>query len=190
MSNTYFNRQCTTADNESTIPSTLYCFPFLQKLSFNWSKILTKVQLTDRMKLLKKMLKLCAPSVCKPLTFIFEKYRVWKFSWCLKCLLIKNWPVSIGIFDFTDTRNIILAYESVLCDGEFSVYQLTSIFHELYNAYDKNPSLELTEVFLDISKALERVCHKAILDKIKCMDIDGNFSKLVESFLSGLTLMK
>ena len=138
----------------------------------------------------KKCLNCVPPSVCKPLTFIFEKYRVWKFSWCLKCLLIKNWPVSIGIFDFTDTRNIILAYESVLCDGEFSVYQLTSIFQELYNAYDKNPSLELTEVFLDISKALERVWHKAILDKIKCMDIDGNFSKLVESFLSGLTLMK
>ena len=98
--------------------------------------------------------------------------------------------MSIGIFDFTDTRNIILAYESVLCDGEFSVYQLTSIFHELYNAYYKNHSLELTEVFLDISKAIERVWHKAMLDKIKCMDIDGNFSKLVESFLSGLTLMK
>ena len=98
--------------------------------------------------------------------------------------------MSIGIFDFTDTRNIILASESVLCDGEFSVYQLTSIFHELYNAYYKNHSLELTEVFLDISKAIERVWHKAILDKIKCMDIDWNFSKLVESFLSGLTLMK
>ena len=98
--------------------------------------------------------------------------------------------MSIRIFDFTDTRNIILAHESVLCDGEFSVYQLKSIFYELYNAYDKNPSFELTEVFLDISKALERVWRKALLHKIKCMDIDGNFSKLVESFLSGLTLMK
>ena len=39
-------------------------------------------------------------------------------------------------------------------------------------------------VFLDISKAFDRVWHKGLLYKLKCMSIDGNFLKLVKSFLS------
>ena len=39
-------------------------------------------------------------------------------------------------------------------------------------------------MYLDISKAFDRVWHKGLLCKLKCMDIDGNFLKLVESFLS------
>ena len=39
-------------------------------------------------------------------------------------------------------------------------------------------------VFLDISKAFDRVWRKALLYKLKCMGTDRNFLKLVESFLS------
>ena len=39
-------------------------------------------------------------------------------------------------------------------------------------------------VFLDISKAFDRVWHKGLLYKLKCMGINGNLLKLVESFLS------
>ena len=38
-------------------------------------------------------------------------------------------------------------------------------------------------VFLDISKAFDRVWHKGLLHKVKCIRINGNFLKLVESFL-------
>ena len=56
--------------------------------------------------------------------------------------------------------------------------------HDIYNAFDANPSLEVRGVFLDISKAFDRVWHKGLLYKFKCIDIDGNFLKLVKSFLS------
>ena len=93
-------------------------------------------------------------------------------------------------FNFTDTRSSLLAHESGFPPGEFSVHQLKSIFHEVYNTFNENPSLELTDTLLNISKGLDRVWQKALLCKIKCMGIDGNFSILVESFLSDLTLMK
>ena len=59
-----------------------------------------------------------------------------------------------------------------------------SIVHDIYNAFDANPSLEVRGVFLDISKAFDKVWHKGLLYKVKCMGTDGTFLKLMESFLS------
>ena len=56
------------------------------------------------------------------------------------------------------------------------------IAHEIYNAFGSNLALERRGVFLYISKAFERAWLKGLLHKVKCMDIDGKFSKLVESF--------
>ena len=64
------------------------------------------------------------------------------------------------------------------------VHQLISIVHDIYNAFDANSSIEVRGVFLDISKAFDRVWHKGLSYKLKCMGIDGNFFKLVEIFLS------
>ena len=61
-----------------------------------------------------------------------------------------------------------------------------SCVHQLIlicNAFDTNPSLEVRGVFLDISKAFDRVWHK-VLYKLKCMGRGGNYLKLVKSFLS------
>ena len=63
------------------------------------------------------------------------------------------------------------------------MHQLISINHDIYNAFDANPSLEVRGVFLDISKAFNRVWHK-ILYKFKCIGINENFLKFLESFLS------
>ena len=38
--------------------------------------------------------------------------------------------------------------------------------------------------FFDISKAFDRVWHKGLSYKLKCMGINGHFLKLPESFLS------
>ena len=159
-----------------------------------------------------KMLKLCAPSICKPLTFFFENSlasgefpNVWKKSNIVPVhkkgdkQLIKNYrPVSLlpicgklmeklmfnSIFNFIDTRNMLSVHQSGFRPGDSCVHQLISIFHDIYNAFDANPSLEVRGVFLDISKAFNMVWHKGLLYKLKCMGINGNVLKLVESFLS------
>ena len=64
------------------------------------------------------------------------------------------------------------------------MHQLISIVHDINNAFDVNLSLEVRAVFFDISEAFDRVWHKGLLYKVKCMGTDGNFLKLVESFLS------
>ena len=56
--------------------------------------------------------------------------------------------------------------------------------HEIYNTFNSNLSLETRGVFRYISKAFKRARLKVLLHKIKCRDIDGNFSTPLESFLS------
>ena len=70
------------------------------------------------------------------------------------------------------------------CPSDACMHQLISIVHDIYNAFDANPSLEVRGVFLDIFKAFNMVWHKGLLYKLKCMGINGNVLKLVESFLS------
>ena len=63
------------------------------------------------------------------------------------------------------------------------VHQLLSVTHEIYKSFDANPSLEGRGVFLDISKAFDRVWHVGLLYKLKLLGICGSYYKLVESFL-------
>ena len=160
------------------------------------------------------MLKLCAASICKPLTLLFENcfasgefLKVCRRSNVVpvhkkvdkQLILIKNYRlVSLlpicgklmkklmfnSIFNFIDTRNMLSVHQSGFRPGDSCVHQLISIVHEIYSAFDANPSLEVRGVFLDISKAFDRVWHKGLLYKLKCMGINGNLLKLVESFLS------
>ena len=55
----------------------------------------------------------------------------------------------------------------------------------MFEAFDCNPSLEVRSVFLDISKAFDKVQHEGVLYKIKSMGILGELYSLLESYLSG-----
>ena len=68
--------------------------------------------------------------------------------------------------------------------GDSCVNQLISITHDIYKAFDANPSLEVRGVFLDLSKAFDKVWHDGFLYKLRCMGICGECLGLVDSFLS------
>ena len=70
---------------------------------------------------------------------------------------------------------MLSVHQSGFRPGDFCVHQLISIVHDIYNTFDANPSLEVRVVFLDISKAFDRVWHKGSLCTLKCMGIDGNY---------------
>ena len=50
-----------------------------------------------------------------------------------------------------------------------------------YEARDSNPSLETRGVFLDISKAFDRVWHDGLLFKSKQNGVSGNLLRLIFS---------
>ena len=59
------------------------------------------------------------------------------------------------------------------------INQLLVITHEIFEAFDCNPSLEVRSVFLDISKAFDKVWHEGLLYKLKSMGISGRFQRIV-----------
>ena len=78
--NKYFARQCTTIDNNSVLPSTLNhltddtlsFFNIFSEVIFPLIKNLDPNKAHGHDEISMKMLKLCAPSICKRLTLLFE----------------------------------------------------------------------------------------------------------------------
>ena len=60
-----------------------------------------------------------------------------------------------SIFNFLDTRNMVSVHQSGFRPGDSNVHQLISVVHDIYNAFDANPRLEVRGIFLDISKAFD-----------------------------------
>ena len=54
----------------------------------------------------------------------------------------------------------------------------------MFLAFDSNPSLETRGIFLDISKAFDRVWHEALLFKQKSFGITGPLLTLIKDLLS------
>ena len=75
--------------------------------------------------------------------------------------------------------------QSGFCLSDSCVNQLIAITHEIFKAFDCNPSLEVRSVFLDISKAFDKVWHEGLLYKLKTMGISGELYNLLENYLSG-----
>ena len=65
--------------------------------------------------------------------------------------------------------------------GNSSIYQLLAITHDIFSSFDQNPSLETRGVFLDISKAFDRVWHDVLLFRF----VSGNLFQTIISLLSG-----
>ena len=63
-------------------------------------------------------------------------------------------------------------------------YQLLSILHEINKSFDCNPPKDARGIFLDLSKAFDRVWHDGLIYKINRIGITGNSLKLIESSFS------
>ena len=78
----------------------------------------------------------------------------------------------------------LFSNQSIFRTDDFCVHQLLSIMHKIYEAFDTSLSLDVREVFLDLSKAFDRVWHDDLMYKLKCLSICENYYGLIHSFLS------
>ena len=158
-----------------------------------------------------RMLKICDSSVVKPLLIIFKNSvneGVFPTSWKKanvtpihkkgKKNYIANYrPISVlpicgkifekilysAIYTYFQDNDIFNVNQSGFRAGDSCINQLVSITHDIFHSFDANPSLEVRGVFLDISKAFDRVWHKGILFKLELNGVSGKVLKLIESFL-------
>ena len=71
-------------------------------------------------------------------------------------------------------KKLLNPNQSEFRPSDSCINQLLPITHEIFEAFDCNPSLEVSSVLLDISKAFEKVWHEGLLYKLKSMGISGD----------------
>jgi hypothetical protein len=157
-----------------------------------------------------RMLKLYDDTMVIPLTIVFKKCiaqgyfpKRWKKANIVPTHkkkqknLIQNYrPISLlplcgkifekiiydNLYPYIFNNNFISDKQSGYRRNDSTVKQLISITHEIYKTFDANK--ELRAVFLDISRAFDRVWHEGLLFKLRRIGIEGEALKIIESFLS------
>ena len=71
--------------------------------------------------------------------------------------------------------------QSAFRPGDFTVNQLLSIIHDIYNAFEHHH--DTRAVFLDISKAFDKVWREGLLLKLESNGISGHLLNLFSDFL-------
>ena len=88
------------------------------------------------------------------------------------------------MFEFLHENNLLNENQSGFRPSDSCEYQLLSIVHDIYASFDCNPPRNVRGVFLDISKAFDRVWHEGLIYKIKSIGVTGPPLELIQSFLS------
>ena len=76
--------------------------------------------------------------------------------------------------------NSFLQVSLVLNSGDSCIKQLLSITHEIYSFFDEG--LEVRSIFIDISKAFDKVWHDEIIFKLTQNGISGSLLNLMHDF--------
>ena len=158
-----------------------------------------------------QMLLLCDNSVVLPLKIIFENILanstypdMWKLANVTPIFkkgdkqLIKNYrPISLlpicgkifekiifnQLYKYLDANNLITKNQSGFRPGDSTSNQLLYLINEIHEAFDDPKSLEVRAVFLDISKAFDKVWHDGLIFKLKQNGISVSLIKLLGNYL-------
>lgn len=156
------------------------------------------------------LLKNIAHSITKPLTLLYNKSLVsGKFpkQWKLANITAihkkndpsnaKNYrPVSLLsclgkvfertvhniIYDHLERHHLLTERNSGFKKNDGTINQLTHILDHIYAEIDKRRDVAV--IFLDITKAFDKVYHKGLLFKLRQCGIEGTFLKWIESYLT------
>ena len=156
-----------------------------------------------------RMLKICGGTICKPLELIFKQVLAtgvfqseWKKGSIIPCYKkfekqnLENYrSVSLlsicrkiferfifnEMFNFFLANNLLAPNHSSFKQGESCIHQLLSITHEIYSSFDDG--FKLRSVFLDISKAFDKVLHEGIIFKLKQSGISDDLQNILSDFL-------
>ena len=101
-------------------------------------------------------------------------------------MLVKNYrPISLlPIFGKTFEKAIYYQtfHTFPICFflGDSCIAQLLSLIYEIQTAFDENPTVDVRGVFLDVSKAFDKVCCDGIIFKLKAYGAEGELLSLLQ----------
>ena len=71
-----------------------------------------------------------------------------------------------SLFNYFLSNKLFTPSQSGFLPGDSCITQLLSIIHEIETAFDENPTVDVRGVFLDISKAFDKVWHDGLIFKL------------------------
>ena len=86
------------------------------------------------------------------------------------------------MFRFFLEKKLIIPHQSGFKPVDSCIIQLLSITHEIYKSFDDG--FEVRSVFLDISKAFDKVWHEVVIFKLEQNDISGDLLNILIDVLS------
>ena len=86
-----------------------------------------------------------------------------------------------SLFEFFIANELISSNQSGFKPGDSCINQLLSITHEINKSFDDG--YEVRGVFLDISKAFDKVWHNELIYKLKQNGVSGDLMNLIIDFL-------
>ena len=88
-----------------------------------------------------------------------------------------------NLYPYLNSNNLITKNQSGFRPGDSTTNQLLFLVDEIHQAFEDRNSLEVRAVFLDISKAFDKVWHDGLIFKLKQNGISGSLLKLFENYL-------
>ena len=159
-----------------------------------------------------QMLLLCDDSVILPLRIIFRNILstaiypdIWKLADATPILkkgekqLIQYYrpiyllPICGKIFEkivFNNlykhliTHHLISKNQSGFRPVDSTTNQLIDLVNDIHRAFDSTKSLEVRAIFLDISKAFDKVWHDGLIFKMRQNGVSGRLLKLFQNYLN------
>ena len=158
------------------------------------------------------MLLLCDDSVILPLNIIFRNILLtstypdqWKLANVTPIFkkgdkqLIKNYrPISLlpicskifekiiskKLYSYLNANNLLTKNQSGFRPGDSTRNQLLYFVNEIHQAFENPKSLEVRAVFLDISKAFDKVWHDGFIFKLKQNGVSGSLLMFFQNYLN------
>jgi hypothetical protein len=86
------------------------------------------------------------------------------------------------LYRFLSDNNLLTPKNSGFKEKDSAIYQLISIVDKIYRALEDGKDISM--VFLDVSKAFDKVWHLGLLHKLKTNGIDGKLFEWLEDYLT------
>ena len=159
-----------------------------------------------------KMMHICRNQIVFPLKLIFESCvntgvypDLWKMSNVCPVHkkesknLIKNYrPISLlpvfskifekiiynSLYSYITTNKLLNPCQSGFQKGDSCVSQFLKITHDIFKNFDCDPPIDTRSIFLDMSKAFDKVWHDGLLYKLKAHGVEGKLFNLLLNYLS------
>ena len=89
-----------------------------------------------------------------------------------------------NLYNYLISNQLITKNQSGFTPGDSGTNQLLSLIHDVHKAFDDNSCLEVRSVYLDMSKAFDKVWHEGLIHKLKQNGIEGKLLALLTNYLS------